>query len=247
PAVPAVPAGSWPDREVRPLTRPGTTLLRGLRRTPAVRPERCGLCSQRVDDGHRHLADTAARALVCVCIACALLFERPDGQREGQREGQPERQEQGRAPAQGRYLPLPDRCLTDPGHEPDEAAWTALRIPVSTAFVLDNTALGRRILCYPSPAGATEAERDEDAWRAAFGNSRLAAVLRPDVEALLLRRTGDRIRCLLVPVDVCYELVGRMRLRWRGFDGGAEANADLDAFFADLAERAEPLPKETVA
>ena len=34
------------------------------------------------------------------------------------------------------------------------------------------------------------------------------------------------------------ELVGRMRLHWRGFDGGAEARASIDAFLADVRERA---------
>ena len=39
----------------------------------------------------------------------------------------------------------------------------------------------------------------------------------------------------LVPIDRCYELVGALRTAWRGFDGGQEARALLDAFFADLA------------
>jgi hypothetical protein len=29
---------------------------------------------------------------------------------------------------------------------------------------------------------------------------------------------------------------------WRGFDGGQEARALLDGFFADLAERSRPAP-----
>ncbi len=41
-----------------------------------------------------------------------------------------------------------------------------------------------------------------------------------------------------MPVDVCYELVGRMRLHWQGFDGGAEARADLAAFFDRVRARA---------
>ena len=42
----------------------------------------------------------------------------------------------------------------------------------------------------------------------------------------------------LVPIDRCYELVGLLRVAWRGFDGGQEARALLDAFFADLGRRA---------
>jgi hypothetical protein len=32
-----------------------------------------------------------------------------------------------------------------------------------------------------------------------------------------------------------------MRLLWQGFDGGAEARAALDAFFADVARRVRPV------
>ena len=40
------------------------------------------------------------------------------------------------------------------------------------------------------------------------------------------------------PVDACYRLVGLVRLHWKGFDGGAEAWAAIDAFFAELQEGA---------
>jgi hypothetical protein len=36
----------------------------------------------------------------------------------------------------------------------------------------------------------------------------------------------------VVPVDTCYELVGRLRRLWRGFDGGREANDAIDDLFA---------------
>lgn len=73
--------------------------------------------------------------------------------------------------------------------------------------------------------------------------TRLAALLEPDVEALLLRRSQDGYACYLVPIDVCYRLVGQMRLHWKGFDGGARARAELDAFFAHVAGRAR-IPQE---
>ncbi|MFE5857084.1 DUF5947 family protein [Streptomyces sp. NPDC056500] len=206
----------------------GVRLLRALRAPAPPQPERCAFCAVALVPGHRHLADTEERALVCACTACSLLFQRPGA-------------------GDGRYRAVPDRYLTDPGREPGEDVWTTLCIPVSTAFVLHNTALGHPVLCYPSPAGATESELDESTWRSVFADNRLAAVLEPDVEALLLRRPrGERgeYHCFLVPVDICYELVGRMRLHWRGFDGGTEAHRELDAFFATVADRARPLPKE---
>ncbi|MFD8542781.1 DUF5947 family protein [Streptomyces sp. NPDC059649] len=204
------------------------TAHRGLRRfrapTPAA-PECCELCGVVLaDHNHRHLVDTERRALACACTPCALLFERPGAGR-------------------GRFRTVPDRYLTDPGHTLDEAAWDLLRIPVGVAFFLRHTGLDRLVALYPSPAGATESELDPAAWETVLAGSRLAPLLQPDVEALLLRRTDDRTDCYLVPVDVCYELVGRMRLLWHGFDGGAEARAALADFFTTVARRARE-PKE---
>ncbi|MFJ5775256.1 DUF5947 family protein [Streptomyces sp. NPDC093094] len=203
------------------MTAPAT----GLRRFRAERPpqpERCELCAAPVPEDHRHLVDTGRRALVCACAACAVLMEQPGA-------------------AAGRFRTVPGRCLTDPGHRLDLRAWETLQIPVGVAFFFRNAALDRLVALYPSPAGATESELEPAAWNEVLGGTRLAALLRPDVEALLLRRGDDGIECHLVPVDICYELVGRMRLLWQGFDGGAEARAALDAFFADVRHRARPL------
>ncbi|MFF5184470.1 DUF5947 family protein [Streptomyces sp. NPDC000345] len=186
------------------------------------RPERCELCAVVVPEDHRHLVDTEKRALVCACAACALLMEQP-------------------AAATGRFRAVPARYLTDPGHRLDERAWEALQIPVGVAFFFRNAALDRLVALYPSPAGATESELDPGTWTQVLGGSRLAGLLEPDVEALLLRRTDGRCACHLVPIDICYELVGRMRLLWQGFDGGAEARAALDAFFADVERRVRPV------
>ncbi|MFI1507133.1 DUF5947 family protein [Streptomyces sp. NPDC020597] len=203
-----------------PATRPP-----GLRRfvtERAPQPERCELCAVQVPAGHRHLVDTEKRALVCACAPCGLLMEQPGA-------------------AAGRFRTVPDRYLADPAHHLDDSAWDALQIPVGVAFLFRNAALDRLVALYPSPAGATESELDPATWTDVLGGSRLAALLEPDVEALLLRRTDDGCACHLVPIDVCYELVGRMRLLWQGFDGGAEARAALEAFFADVARRARPV------
>ena len=60
-----------------------------------------------------------------------------------------------------------------------------------------------------------------------------------DVEALLISRRRGRTEteCWIVPVDACYELVGRIRRHWRGFEGGEEAWVEIDAFFAGLGAR----------
>jgi Family of unknown function (DUF5947) len=66
-------------------------------------------------------------------------------------------------------------------------------------------------------------------------------LLADDVEALLVRVPSDveagQPECYLVPIDACYELAGGLRKLWRGFDGGQEARAFIDDFFATLADR----------
>ncbi|WKV71127.1 DUF5947 family protein [Streptomyces sp. PCS3-D2] len=199
---------------------------RGLRRFTAPRPpqpETCELCGAAVPpDGHRHLVETEKRTLVCACTACALLFDRP-----GTRTG--------------RYRAVPDRYLTDPGHRLDAGVWERLQIPVGVAFFFRNAALDRLVALYPSPAGATESELDPQTWQQVLDGGPLAALLEPDTEALLVHRWEGRSGCYLVPIDVCYELVGRMRMLWQGFDGGAEARAALGAFFDEVERRARPV------
>ncbi|WUD77612.1 DUF5947 family protein [Streptomyces sp. NBC_00510] len=203
----------------------------GLRRFVAPRQpavERCELCGVELTGPHRHLVDTGKRALSCACVPCALLFERPGA-------------------GGGRFASVPDRVLGDPGSVPGTASWQRLRIPVSVAFFFHNSVLDRPVVLYPSPAGATESEVDPGTWRAVFGDSPLAAALRPDVEALLVRRDGDGGdggECFLLPIDRAYELVGRLRLNWQGFDGGSGARAELAAFFDDVRQRAAPVPRE---
>ncbi|MEW2555283.1 DUF5947 family protein [Streptomyces zhihengii] len=208
---------------------PGAPALTGLRRFTAPRPpreERCELCGARLaGEDHRHLVDTEQRALVCACGPCAQLMDRDPVM---DRDPGP----------RGRFRTVPGRVLTDTRHRVDDRVWEALRVPVSVAFFFRNSALGRPVALYPSPAGATESELDEPAWHTVTDATRLAGLLEPDTEALLMRRHDGRSECFLVPVDLCYELVGRMRLRWQGFDGGAEARADLDDFFARVRDRA---------
>jgi hypothetical protein len=212
-----------------PAPRPGPAPApHGLRRFSAPRPlqpERCELCGAPLTGQHRHLVDTEKRSMACACVPCGLLF-----------------QQQGAA--HGRFRTVPDRCLSDPAHQLDDGAWDLLQIPVGVAFFFRNAALDRLVALYPSPAGATESELDSAVWQSVLGATRLAGLLQPDVEALLLHRADGRFECFLVPIDRCYELVGRMRLRWQGFDGGAEARADLAAFFDSVRQQARPLRKD---
>lgn len=202
-----------------------TAGVAGLRRfltaptAAAPVPERCELCATEVPAEHRHLVHIVERTIRCACRACALLFtDRTDG-----------------------YRTIPERWLVDPSFTLRDEAWDALQIPVGLAFFLRSTSTDGVVACYPGPAGAVESELDLVHWADGIGAGRLATRLEPDVEALLVRRgEGDDARdeALLVPVDACYRLVGLVRTRWRGFDGGPEAWAHIDGFFADARARA---------
>ena len=127
----------------------------------------------------------------------------------------------------------------------DQAAWDDLQIPVGLAFLFRNSVLGRIIAFYPGPAGATESELALDAWDRIVAAHAQLGHLRADVEALLLRgadREHPDHTAHVVPIDACYELVGRLRSLWRGFDGGSEARAAIDDFFAMVEQRSRPAP-----
>ena len=63
--------------------------------------------------------------------------------------------------------------------------------------------------------------------------------LQPDVEALLVNRLKNAREYYLAPIDKCYELVGLIRMYWRGLSGGSEAWNQIGAFFSALAARSE--------
>jgi hypothetical protein len=209
------------------MTSPYDVLARatGNRRSPEPAGERCEMCSELIPDEHQHVVNVAGRQLMCVCRACYLLFTDPE--------------------AELRYRAVPDRYLAFPGFALDRRAWEALQIPVGVAFFFTNSALGRTVAFYPGPAGATESELDLDAWDAIARADPRVRLLADDVEALLVRVPDDQNaepQSYLVPIDACYEFVGRLRLLWRGFDGGQEARAFLDAFFERIEARAVATP-----
>jgi hypothetical protein len=188
-------------------------------RTVAGPAARCELCAASMDETHGHLVDLPRRTLLCVCRPCYLLFTH-----EG--AGGP------------RFRAVPTRyvLLMDFGAARD--AWEALDLPIGLAFFFCNSTTGRMTAFYPSPAGATESELPLDSWHALTREVPLLATLAADVEALLIRRTGPHITALIVPIDACYELVGVIRVVWRGLQGGDELRTRLDEFFARAVERA---------
>jgi hypothetical protein len=96
---------------------------------------------------------------------------------------------------------------------------------------------------YPSPAGATESLLPLETWERVLAANPAMADVAPDVEALLVdRRPDGGFACHLVPIDACYELVGLVRLHWKGFDGGREAREAMEDFFAGLRGRSRTVP-----
>jgi hypothetical protein len=210
----------------------GLDALRRYARRPPPAPaeERCELCAAPAGEGHRHVVDLQTRTLCCACPTCAALFVRAGA-------------------AGGRFRTVPERVLFEPGFALRQAEWSELQIPVGLAFVYFRSAAQRWTALYPSPAGAMESELPIDAWRDLAARSALVASAEPDVEALLVHgeRGAPALECLLVPIDACYQLVGRIRSRWRGFEGGDEVRREIAAFFAALRARSRPLRPEPAA
>lgn len=202
----------------------GETIPFGLQRFLRARPqappgERCEFCGEAVPEGHSHVANLETRGITCACRACYLLFTT-------------------RGAAGGKYVAIPDRYVVARELGITAEQWDALQIPVGIAFLFYNSTEGRTVAFYPSPAGATESLLPLETWDDLVRQAPLLATLAPDVEALLARKSRDGMfDCYVVPIDACYELVGRMRKVWKGFDGGEEAWADIDKFFALVRER----------
>jgi hypothetical protein len=184
--------------------------------------EKCEMCATEIPAEHSHLADLEASSLICACRACYLLFTDSGAGR-------------------GRYRAIPDRYLVDPGHPMSAGEWEALEIPVGLAFFLHDSRADGITGFYPSPAGATECRLDLQAWGQLAGDHPLLTAAASDVEAVLISRSDGAIEYFVVPIDACYELAGRMRLQWRGFDGGAEARASIAAFLESVRSRARNL------
>ena len=183
--------------------------------------ERCEMCADPISDEHGHVVDLEARNLMCACRGCYLLFT-SDGA------------------GGSHFRAVPDRCLAFADFKLSPSQWDSLQIPVSLAFFFLNSSLDRLAAFYPGPAGATESELPLDTWAEVVEANPALSTLVPDVEAILVRAESNRsgADCFLVPIDSCYELVGQLRLLWRGFDGGREANDAIGAFFDRVRSRA---------
>jgi hypothetical protein len=196
-------------------------LKRFLATEPKPRPgEVCEMCRQPIAAEHSHVVNVESRSLMCACRACYLLFTQ-------------------KGAAQGKYLAVPDRYRHLESFQLDPLQWEQLQIPVGIAFFFFNSANRKIAAFYPSPAGATESLLSLDAWDEIVAGNPVLIELAADVEALLVyrRRGHDRFDSFIVPIDACYELTGKVRRYWKGFDGGEEVWREIDSFFATLNEK----------
>jgi hypothetical protein len=183
------------------------------------------MCAAVIPAEHGHVADLHNASLLCACRPCYLLFAPVEA-------------------GHGRYRAVPDRYLTDPGHPLAPGEWEDLEIPVGLAFFLRSSGQDEVAAFYPSPAGATECRLDLAAWARVAAGHPLLSAMESDVEAVLIAKRDDTVEHFLVPIDACYELAGRMRLTWRGFDGGSEARQSIDDFLSMVRSRARELSTE---
>jgi Family of unknown function (DUF5947) len=214
----------------RPAASPSTVewpaVAERLRQYAAARDptpssaERCELCGANIEPEHGHLVNVPARTLLCVCRPCSLLFTH-DGA------------------GGARFRAVPQRYELLSGLDAARESWESFQIPIGLAFFFRNSTTGRTTAFYPSPAGATESELPLDSWDALVRAVPQLSTLAADVEAVLVRRSDAGVSdALIVPIDACYELVGRIRRAWRGFHGGDEVWREIDGFFMRATERA---------
>jgi hypothetical protein len=219
------------DRSAAPFD-----VLRQFARRRETRPpaEQCELCSAEIAAHHRHLLQISNRELICVCHPCSILFGDP-------------------VAGAGKYRLVPSRYLLLPDFQMTDEQWDSLMIPVNMVYIFNSTITNRVMAFYPSPAGAMESMLSLEGWDELVSSNPVLNELEPDVEALLINRVqnkggeGNYREHYIVPIDSCYELVGLIRLKWKGLSGGEEVWKAIAEFFDGLRKRAIPVEGSSVS
>jgi Family of unknown function (DUF5947) len=197
--------------------RPVHAFIRTLRRfrEQSSYQEKCEFCGAGLEPSHRHLLEISKNRIVCTCSPCAFRFQDVVG---------------------GRFRLIPREVKYLPELNLSDAEWESLALPINLAFFFYSTPQQKMTAMYPSPAGATESLLPLTAWDALIArNSTLT--MQPDVEALLVNRVGSKRDYYVVPIDVCFELIGIIRVHWRGLSGGEVVWEKVDSFFSNLKVR----------
>jgi hypothetical protein len=133
-----------------------------------------------------------------------------------------------------RFRRVPRRCDVLHDFRLDDSTWESFLIPINLAFFFRHSAHERVVAMYPSPAGATESLLELDTWDELGEANPILRQFAPDIEALLVNRVGSSRDYYRVSIDRCYELVGLIRLRWRGLSGGNTVWEEIAKFFQKL-------------
>lgn len=219
-AIPALLMNSNPLAE---RGNPFITLRRLAQ--PRKATEQCEFCSAGLSAAHRHLLEVADRKVICACDACALRFENAVGR--------------------WKLIPRDPRVLSD--FRLTDMEWEALALPINLAFFFKSTPAQRVVSMYPSPAGATESLLTLAAWESMVERNPNLAGMEADVEALLINRLHATREYYIAPIDRCFELVGLIRVHWRGLSGGDKVYQEIKEYFAALKKQSKsPEPARNV-
>jgi Family of unknown function (DUF5947) len=205
------------------VSSPLANLRKFARTKPNEKPrhrapvEQCELCSVRVPPQHRHLLEMSTLKIVCSCDACALRFQDV---------------------VEGRFKLIPRDTRSLPEFTITDSDWEHFALPINLAFFFYSTPDQKMMAYYPSPAGATESLLPLTAWSSLVAQNPSLNEMQADVEALLVNRAGKARDYFIAPIDKCFELVGTIRMHWRGLSGGQEVWDKIDSFFLLLKENA---------
>jgi hypothetical protein len=193
-----------------------------LKKTGASKPaqtseQKCEFCGTVMASQHPHVVainTPGLRSIQCACRACALLFE---------------------GDKSSKWRRVPEDVVRVPSLANDDVWWGRLGLPVGVAFFVRRGEDGDVIARYPGPVGVTESRISKATWEAAMDCHPRVAAISPEVQALLVNRTGTSREHWIVGVDRCFSLVTRLRERWRGLTGGDEVRSELTRFVSELA------------
>jgi hypothetical protein len=175
--------------------------------------EKCEFCGVGLAPEHKHLLEVAKRRIVCTCTPCALRFQDVVG---------------------GRFKLIPSDIRYLSEFDLSDSEWENLALPINLAFFFYSTPQQKMNAMYPSPAGATESLLPLTAWTSLVERNSELTTMAADVEALLVNRVGTKREYYLVPIDLCFELIGLIRVHWRGLSGGDKVWEEVEQFFSKL-------------
>jgi hypothetical protein len=193
---------------------------------PRAVHERCELCGTKIPPEHTHLLHLKTRQLACACEACGILFSDEHA---------------------ARYRRVPRDVVVLNDLRLSDETWESLHIPINLAFFYRDSAAGKLVAMYPSPAGAMQSVLSMESLDQLIAENAALRNLQSDVAALLVNRVGANRDALIVPIDACFKLVGLIRSHWRGLSGGREVWDEIEQFFNELYRRAGAPRSETHA